>query len=236
MPVVEVIARLGAPVVVTDALHLDGILSGVHPDTVGGHLHRGADPSEIIRPRLPVVSRSLYGEEVYLCSAEEWPAEARRRSGYLTRKRDGDDLDYLTQPIQTASGPGRDVLLRYPVVEAPWVRWVAVGSRRGILTLIRRAEAVGAIRRHGHGAVLAGAGDVLGWEVRRLDMPALEVLVAGGLARRHLPAAWCDTPAAVDVGALRHPYWHRASYGPRVRRGTPTRLLPEVAAMIQSAT
>jgi len=226
MPVVEVVARLGTPVVVTDALHLDGILAAAHPDCVGGHLTRTCDASEIIRPRLPIVARSAYGEEVYLCSAEEWPADARRRSGHLTKRRDGEDLDHLTLPVQTASGPGRDVMLRHPVVEAPWMRWIAVGSVQGIRKLLRRAEAVGSLRRHGYGMVLA-------WEVRKQDGVApIEVLIAAGAARRHLPAAWCDAPKIVDVGAIRPPYWHPCSRGPRVRRGVPTGLHETTIALL----
>lgn len=229
MPVVEVIAHLGAPVVVTDALHLDGILSAVHPDCVGGGLTRTCAEDEIARPPIPLVARSAYGEEVYLCSAEEWPEGARRRSGHLTRRRDGDDLDRLTKPVQTASGPARDVLLRFPVVEAPWVRWIAVGGPEGIERLIRRARSVGSQRRQGYG-------EVLRWEVREMaEAKPMEAIVSSGAARRHLPAAWCEAPEIVDVGAVRPPYWHPSSRGPRVRRGTPTGIRGDIELIVSSS-
>lgn len=218
MPVLRITARLGGPVVVRDALHLDGILAAVHPDCVGGALHRASDASEVIRPPLPIVVRRFEDDPVHLASAEEWPEDARRRSGHLTRRRDPDDLDHLTRPIQTASGPDRDVMLRFPVVEAATVSWVAVGDRSGVVSLLKRVPAIGSIRRHGYGVVL-------GWDVEvvRGADPA-SVLVSRGVARRHLPASWCEAPQAVTVGAWRAPYWHPSSIGARVTRGTPTGL------------
>lgn len=231
MAILRVTARLGAPVALREALHLDGILAAAHPDTVGGHLHRASDAVEVRRPRLPVLSKRIRGEECHLASAEEWPEGASRRSGHLTSRRDGEDLDHLTRPIQTASGPERDVMLRFPVVEAPTVSWWCVGDRQGVGKLLRRVEAVGALRRHGYGTVLS-------WDVERVNgtMEPVEVVLHGGVARRHLPASWCDGAESIDVGATRVPYWHSSSVGPRVRRGTPTGLAPDVLEALVGVT
>lgn len=221
MALLRVVARLGSPVVLREALHLDAILAAVHPSCVGGLLHRGSDASEIVVPPLPLATLRACGVVVHMASADQWPPEVRRRSGYLSRRRDGDDLDHLTRPVQTASGPDRDVLLRFPSITAPTVSWLAVGDRRGVQELLRRVGAVGALRRHGYGAVLE-------WTVREEEGDPASVLVASGVAQRHLPAEWCEEPESVVLGAWRLPYWHASVVGPRVSRGTPTGLRAEV--------
>jgi hypothetical protein len=223
MPTLEARAYLGAPIVLTDALHLDGMLQSVHPSCVGGHLRRTDPTAAIIRPKLPIASLTAAGVTLYASSAEEYPTEARRRSGHLTRRRDAADLDYLTSSIDRGAGPARDVLLRYPVVETPWMSWLCVGREKGVRQLLRRVEAVGALRRHGYGHILR-------WEVTVVEAPPVDCLVTGGRARRHLPSVWCEAPEVVDEGAVMPPYWHPSSTRPRVRRGTATGLTAQVLA------
>lgn len=223
MPLIRVRAYLSAPLALTEPLHLDGLLVACSHGVAGLHLTRTCAASDIVRPRIPVLDLHCRGQTVALCSAEILPPEARRTSDHLTRRRDGEDLDYLTAPVATRSGPGRDVMLRFPIVETPWVEWLAVGRRgkpiRSVLG--RRAQSVGMLRRHGYGVVRE-------WTADKVEGQIEAAIVAGGLARRNLPASWCDAAEVIENVPTRAPYWHPAMINHGVRAGRRTGLHPDV--------
>lgn len=227
MSLLQITARMAGPVVLYDALHFDGLMVACHQERGAPPIGRASDPSEIARPTIPVASITHAGLTVYACSAAELSPDARRYGSHLTRRRDGADLDYLTHALNPRSGTDRDVMLRLPAAATEWVRWYAVGRRRPVKEMLRRCQSVGAVRRDGYGAVAA-------WEIDELDGPPALAIVAGGMARRHLPAAWCVAPRDVQRAPVRAPYWHSSSVVPAVRVGADVELVPEVAERLAS--
>lgn len=228
MPLVRVRAHLSTPLALREPLHLDGLVVACSHGVSGLHLTRTCDESEIVRPRIPIMELRCRGQTTAICSAEILPPEAKRTSDHLTRRRDGEDLDYLTSPVETRSGPGRDVMLRFPTIETPHVEWIAFGRRKPILRLLRRrVQAVGMLRGHGYGMVRE-------WEAESSDSRDLsETLVSGGVAIRNLPASWCEAPEVVERVPTRAPYWHPAMVGDGVRSGRRTGLHSEVLARLE---
>lgn len=227
MPVLRVRAYVDVPVALTEPLHLDALMVACSDGVSGQHITRSCPAEDIIRPRIPACSLTYGGHAVVLCSAEVLPPEARRRSEHLTRRRDGEDIDYLDRPVDTRSGPGRDVMLRFPVVETPYVEWWCVGRRKAVRRLIaRRIQSIGATRRHGYGVVRR-------WEIETTDEPVSSVLVAGGVARRNLPAEWCDSEEIVESVPVAAPYWHPANVVPGLRAGRRTGLTDGVLRALE---
>jgi hypothetical protein len=222
MPRLRVRAYLSAPVALTAPLHLDGLLVSCAEVVAGRHVTRTCEAGEIVRPPIPLCAVSLLGRSAYLGSAAESAPNARRMSEHLTRRRDADDLDHLTKPVDTRSGPGRDVMLRFPILLTPYVEWQAVGSRRPMLKLLRRrVQAVGMLRRHGYGVVER-------WEIESVEESPDTVLVSRGRARRNLPVEWLEAPEVVERVPLSAPYWHSATVGDGVLAGRLTGLRPDV--------
>lgn len=219
MPVLRVRATLHTPIALAHPLHLDGLLAAAAVTPADRErLARTSDPLAIHLPPIPLMALDHAGEHIYLTSEMEAAPEVRRSAEHVTRRRDPLDLDYLTRPIETRSGPGRDVLLRFPTLETPWVEWRCVAHRRPLLLLLRRrVEQIGMLRRHGYGVVQE-------WEVERVEEPVDQVLVVGGRARRHLPVAWCDAPEIVERVPVRAPYWHPSTVVDGVRAGRLTGL------------
>lgn len=211
-------AFLDSPVALVGPLHLDGILASAAPGISGRRLTRTCPAEAVVSPPIPVPAVTWAGHRVHLCSAAEAAADARRSSEHLTRRRDGDDLDFLAKPVDTRTGPGRDVKLRFPVTITAYLDWLCVGKRQPVLKMLRsRVQAVGSFRRHGYGVVRR-------WEVERVDAPALEALVFRGRARRNLPARWLVEPETVESVPVRAPYWHPSTLEPGVLAGRLTGL------------
>jgi len=223
MSVLRVRAYLSAPVALSEPLHLDAIAASCAPGVRGQRLTRTCDAADIVRPRLPIASVTCAGHEVYVCSAAEVAPDAQRSREHLTRRRDGTDLDYLSAPVDTRSGPGRDVMLPVSVWLTPYVEWWAVGDRRGVRKLVeRRTTHVGALRRHGYGAVRE-------WAFERMDgTDPIGVLVTCGRARRNLPTAWCTMPELVERVPVSPPYWHPSTVVDGVLAGRHTDITDDV--------
>lgn len=228
MAVLRVRAYLAAPVALTDPLHLDGLAAAVARGASRGRLARTSDGSEIVRPPLPIVALTHAGHQIHVCTAAEVAPDARRSREHLTRRRDGADLDYLTERVDTRSGPGRDVMMPYAVWLTPYVEWWCVGGRQGVRSMIeRRVTHVGMVRRHGMGSVAR-------WEFTRTDESPCSLLVQRGRARRNLPTAWCEAPELVERVPVSAPYWHPSVFVPGVMVGRQTDLAAEVRRKVEA--
>jgi CRISPR type IV-associated protein Csf3 len=222
VPLLRVRAELATPVALMEPLHLDGVLMAQRLGADRERLTRSCEAEHIATAPIPVVHLDHAGARAYLTSAAEPAPEARRLGEHLTRKRDADDWDYLSRPVNIASGALRDVCLRFPVIATPWLEWWAIGDRQGVRKVIKGVHAVGMLRRHGYG-------EVLGWDVivesavdADVDAAVAAVLVGSGRARRNLPAAWCEAPEVLERVPIAPPYWHPATWteGVKVGRGT----------------
>lgn len=222
MSVLLVTAHMLTPIASAEPIHLDGILVAA---TTGAHLTRRDELPEL--PALPIVHLDLAGQRVYLASSWQFPDGAHAGRESMTKRRDGEDIEWLRAPFTPSSGPGKNYQLPVLTVEAATVSWLCVGRREGLRKLLRYARAVGPKRRHGYGAVAR-------WTVELAEQrQPLDVLVDGGLAERFLPRVWCSSAEQTEMGACCAPYWHPARAVERVRPGWRCELRPEVVRAVE---
>lgn len=162
----------------------------------------------------------------------------RRVDLFVVRRKDGDDIDRLQRTWTPGSGPGRNQMAREPGWISSGGSWWAWGNPREIQRLLRLVlgpetggGAIGDRRRHGLGSIRR-------WSIALVDGPLTEALVGpDGIARRHLPLAWCAAMDGADVvrGALLPPYWHPERQGMVVRVGARVTLAPDITERVEAA-
>jgi len=205
--IVEVVATLAAPLVLTDEMHLDGLLASAHPMCRESPIGRDTPVTALVSPPLSVMQLSFGGATVRLCTVADAAQSAQLTTSQVVKRRDALDIAALARPIHLGLGPGKNRLGRLPVVVTPTLTWRAIGDRRGIVRLAKRITHVGTWRA-------AGYGQVVHWDVtmHAVDDPE-SVLVRDGRAQRTLPASWVEDAETVTTGAIQAPYWHPARQG-----------------------
>lgn len=214
-----------------DPIHLDGILARAYVRRHGQcnwYQSPGRTlpaPADVLH--LPLAQVSFGGHWLWTASAAIEIAPAVPAAIHQTRRRDPEDWHRLERPINVASGPSKDVLIRREARSVAALRWWAIGHRRQV---IRDLRLLWGPQERPHGAVgsarRSGAGEVARWSVEAVEGEHDTWAVGGGLARRHLPIAW--TKAATSrTGAYRGPYWHPARQVQVCEVGQPVTLRPE---------
>ena len=207
--------------VYSSALNLDAIV----------YYAKGRDlmPRDVVAlpPRLdiPIARRTVAGAAIYLSSDALLPDDAVYAGGHMTKRRDGHDVDHMAGKFSRAGGPGRDMLKRIPLVNAPFVRWICVGNRRRLKAWLKQITALGGLRGHGYGRVAR-------WDLDYVEGDFDAAIVAEGQALRAIPASWCTDPHHVIPLPHHPPYWHRRSIAPCVPRGRPLRLTDAALAQV----
>lgn len=231
MRLIEVIATMQAPLVVTDDLHLDDLLTSAHPLYRQQHVTRQTAMETFAEPPIPVMAVTFGGARVRLCSSAQYTEQALLGSTRVVKRRDSEDLAQLARPIHLALGPGKNRLGRLPIVTSATLRWLAVGDRRGVLRLLQRLTHLGGWRSAGYGFVAS-------WAVVEMSVDASEVvLVQHGVAQRNLPAAWVTTASGYADGPIAAPYWHPGRRHERlVPAGTHCELKPAVIQAVRVAS
>jgi hypothetical protein len=219
--IVRVTAVLRTEVAAREQVHLDSILMAQHPDR-DHHLDRRSPAAAIRQLPLPI----LRMEGVPMCSA--WNLGAHEASlQYIAKRKDAYDIDQRARPWSPSSGPEKNYMVPLPTALAGSVCWDAIGSRRGILELLRYVRQIGSVRRHGYGIVAC-------WTAETVDIDPLQVILSpDGRARRFLPARWTTSAESIERGPVAPPYWHPAMVTDRVRPGTRCELRPEIAERIR---
>jgi hypothetical protein len=222
-------ATLAAPVVTTDDIHFDGLLTSAHPRARSaareGLIGRDTPLASIPYIPIPLQRATARGLTLPLASAAQWPEDAKLAAEHVVKRRDGWDVEALRGPIHLGLGPGKNRMLRLPVILARTVAWWAMGERREVLRLVQRITHIGSWRA-------AGFGLVSSWRVETCDPATIDprrVLVHEGVAQRHLPAEWCAGAETLGVGPIEPPYWHPGRDRPAVARaGTRVTLIREI--------
>lgn len=224
-------AVMDAPIASAHPLHLDSIVAqaflrircgGREPRAV-----RGADADSILHPECYIERVAALGSWVYAASAIAEAPDSSPGREYLVKRRDAIDREERARPFTIASGPDRDYLLPVPTLEAPLVRWLAIGDRRELKGILKAVRRIGGERGQGLGTVRE-------WRIDPLDEDPASVLVRDGRAARHLPALWCVDPSSPSMHALRPPYWIAAHREAVIAAGMPCEVLPEVAAAVRA--
>lgn len=219
---------LSTQIAAREQVHLDSVLMAKHPDC-GSHMQRTTPIEQVRNPRIPLASLPYSGHfRVPMCSAWQMGPDARAGLERVVKRKDPTDVEDRARPWSPSSGPEKNYMLALPTVLAPSVSWLACGDRRGVMELLRYVQQIGAVRRHGYG-------QVLDWVVERVEIDPAEVLQApDGTARRFLPAEWCETAEAYEMGPVAPPYWHPSMRTRRVRPGVRCTLKPAVMEMVRA--
>lgn len=227
---VRVVASLGTPAVISDELHLDGLVAAAHPVCREQHVTRDVDLRALREPAIPIMRLDHAGAGAALCTAAHFAEGTRLTTTRFIKRKDGEDLAQLARPVNLALGPGKNRMGRLPLVASPTITWEAIGDKRGLVRLVQRLTHVGSDRASGYGYVRE-------WSVTWVETEAPEtVLVRDGIAQRHLPAAWCEWAAGETTGALVFPYWHPGRQMERiVPAGTRCVLTREVVERVRAA-
>lgn len=199
----EVTAYLRTPIVLTDELHLDGLLMSAHPLMREHPISRSTPAEALSTAPIPIASLTWGGATAALCSTAHFPDDARTTTSQATKRRDPEDVYRLTNRYNPSYGRGKDRMRQLPVVVTPSVSWLGIGDRRGVSRLCRRISHIGGWRS-------AGYGEVIGWDCYYVDSPPVAVLVQGGVAMRHLPKVWCQWGSVTRSCSIVPPYWHPA--------------------------
>lgn len=214
-----------APVVVhpSSPLHLDALLSAVHPamHDKGKVTRQGASGVEYAPlPLLRALSPDAPCDWIFAASAMEVSADAELSTVSFTKRRDGVDVLMGERQITPGMGPMRDRMTTAIAVLAREVFFFAVCYDTSELSrLLRRISHIGGMRKQGYGEVCGWGTEELGGYDRWR-----ESLVLAGKARRFLPASFCNYGFSGDcrvqsLGAIRPPYWHHVSDTQRVDVG-----------------
>lgn len=230
LKIIRVTARMGSQLVLTAPLHLDGLLSAVHPATHGHQRPTRSDETdEHIRiAPLPLGQVFYGGSWVWAASAAQMPDEATLRVSTITKRRDPGDVYYAQRQFQPASGPMRDRMVAVQTVCTPSMSFLAVSNDvPDVRRLLRRVMSVGGLRKNGYGQVLS-------WDVDVADISLgidawRETIINDGRARRRLPAEILkpDTYRDQQLRAM-PPYWCRAGLVWGVEVGDECELRDEV--------
>lgn len=229
----RVTAELRAPIVVDHDVHIDGLLAFAqvlrHRDKYPQSLDRTTPIDNIKRVPVPLQRCDIDGRGVWLASAAELADDAEAQSAYLTRRKDGEDVEHLTKKFHRSQGPGRDILERRQAVAVSSVSWLCCGHRRSIMQLLDLVHHIGARRRHGYG-------DVARWSVDPAEFDPVDIVATGRRSvARHVPIDWWSSASQITRGALEAPYWHPHAQEPVAAIGSKATLRDDVASAIEES-
>lgn len=121
---VRVVFEMASPVILTDPLHLDAVITAVHPDAVGTTLVRTMDAKGSIKGLpLPLERAGVHGQWVWCASAAYFPDTAKPFSGKYCRRKDEYDADWIGKNVMTIGGIYKNrVAAAQKVADAPKVQ------------------------------------------------------------------------------------------------------------------
>lgn len=224
---VRVSVRLAGPIQLDYPLHLDGLLT----EAAFRRLPNGRDVSRSMAAPDPLpipCARIRVGSEWVWCASAMVLRDPQRVAVSLTKRKDAEDLDRLTQSWTPNSGPGRNQLAHHEawVSDAgTWWAWGNVREIRKALQLLWPGGQghLGDRRRH-------GLGQVTSLSVETIDGAPRDAIMDGNRTRRHIPIAWCDSIRGADVyhASSLPPYWHPERQRPVTTVGATVTLSPDV--------
>ena len=222
-----------------DPIHLDGVVAQAITRRHGLDCQPDRRASldnarDLDRLPMPLSWLQWGGAICALSSAAEPIGPSAPATVHQVKRRDMDDWDRLSGPVNVAAGPNRDRLERNAGHVAAGLRWYTWGHRADTSDALRLLWGshdrphgfVGSKRR-------SGAGEILRWSVSVGEHLAERCLIHDGRAVRHLPAAWVVSASRWRRGAFTSPYWHpeRQTRVPWI--GVKVDLHPEIHALLR---
>ena len=209
MDIVKITMRVQSPLILSGPLHLDGLLSAVHPAMYNRckPIRQDMDDAAIKAAPLPLYSiRSSETAEynwVWAATVAELPETAIFNQDFLTKNWSGEDVREFRMAVKTASGALRNRLITLPVILTPEIYFYCATKSIGELKrLLRRVQSIGGMRRVGYGVVSD-------WLVEPVELCWQDIIAKNGVARRNLPASFGEGEG-VSVN-IHPPYWHKTT-------------------------
>ena len=206
MEIVKLTAIMDAPIVQMSPLHLDALLTAVHPAMHNqAHCPVRADTtrSGLSPVPLPLLSAYCGSTWVWAATAAEYPDCAALSTSTITRRTDHHDVLYLQRKVTPSVGPMKDRMIKSVVIMTPEVWfYAATNNTKELMRIIQRVNAIGGLRKDGYGSVRE-------WRLEKSAICPHEILAQDGHARRRLPQALCENEAYKRL-AIYPPYWMAA--------------------------
>lgn len=205
---------LASPIIIDSPLHLDSLLSAVHPAMHNTNsITRQSGIESLAFAPLALDSAKLGNAWVWCCSAAEFPNNAKYFDGKFTKRRDGTDLMYYRGIQQTTMGIMRDKMEGIYGVSAECVEfYLSTPEIKEVERITRRIKWLGGLRKMGYG-------EVKGYDVNEMQGANWrDCIISGGKARRNLPLSLvsCDTIKQV---ACKPPYWYYGNKNSGIEAG-----------------
>lgn len=209
---VIVTAELAGPYIDNgNPVHLDALLTlawARRHNHLSRRFHR-SDPAALVEDaHLPLARVLAEDRKVWTCTSHIEHAPSTPAAVYQTRRRDPQDWDWYDKPVNVATGPTKDCLIRREARVTFALRWLAWGSAYEIRKALRLLWGhedrpngfVGAVRR-------SGAGEIVRWRVEEGSHTMERCYVdEDGRPARHLPAMWVLSCTRWRQGSCRAPY------------------------------
>lgn len=192
---------LVTPLIVTEPIHLDAILTAVHPESrqhpaVNCDLRDGCLPDL----SLPLKKAQLGGKWVWAASTVSLEGEVKPYRGAHTKRKAREDLFQLEKNVMTIGGVFKDWIVEDLGYACSRVSFLAEPT--SLTELLNLASRVGYIGKLGG----MGYGQVTDFSVQEVPLPWRSALVQDGHAVRNLPHLFLENEAQSQI-AIRPPYW-----------------------------
>lgn len=221
--VYEVRFYVDAPIIVGSPMHLDAILTAVHPAMHNlSYINRFSNKNEIVVAPLPLDSAKIKGIWVWCATAADYGPSPQFFYDKFDKRADAMDYHNIQKRLTPRTGPGRDRMETVYGVVCEYVRFLASATNKNDLSRIcRRVKAVGGLRKMGYGRVkeLTFTETSQSWK---------SCLVRNGMAVRNLPAVMIKTAEKTVKVQVTPPYWLPDNMVEGVREGTICSISSEV--------
>lgn len=206
---VKITAYLNTPIAINFPLHLDAVLTAVHPSMHNKNAPSrfAATNSKIENAPLPLMSARTVRKDgsyswVWVATASEFPSNAKMSIDGLTRRLTPSDIESMQRTIQSTAGAMRNLFERFTVILTDRVFFYAsTDNVKELRRIITRAKHVGRLRKNGYGSVKE-------WVIENdTERDFKNYLCKNSIARRRLPDDFCMDMSTKKLN-IRPPYWH----------------------------
>lgn len=220
--VYKITFEVKTPIITDTPIHLDGLLSAVHPAMHGTEIiTRNSTIAQMKDAPLPIDSAKIGNVWVWCCTAANYSDDAVPYQDHITKRKVACDYFYIESRQTPRTGPGRDRCDTVYGVSCSTASFLAsTKDRKEIERICRRVKNIGGLRKMGYG-------EVTRFEVEETLYSWRDCLEQEGIAVRNLPSEMLETPCNMRV-PVKHPYWHPDHYIPGAFAGYDVKLKSEV--------
>lgn len=190
-----------SPIILTEAIHFDALLSSVHPamHNLGTHLTRHSNSKEVRHAPLPIDSAKCENTWVWCATISDFDNTATFFNDKFNKRKDHIDYMYLKKRYTPGTGPARDKMETAYGVLCKYVKfYYSTTDNKEVERILKRVRNLGALRKMGYG-------EVSGFETQETNKSWQECLVKDGEAQRNLPEEIAD--GDYTKICVHPPYW-----------------------------